>query len=94
VARVRWSEEATDNLLEITDFLGNVDPAAAEVFAKRVQQAVEQLGLFPKSGQVVSDFALESFRELIIGSFRLVYLVFSDDEVNIVSLRAGPRRSH
>ncbi|MGE3984190.1 MAG: type II toxin-antitoxin system RelE/ParE family toxin [Dehalococcoidia bacterium] len=93
MAVVRWSDEATDRLTDIIEFLEGIDPRAAQVFVQRVRQAVEQLELFPYSGQALTGFGFDSMRELVIGNFRLAYVVFSSDEVNVVSIRGGPRPS-
>jgi plasmid stabilization system protein ParE len=93
VAVVRWSNQATIDFESVSGFLGSVSPRLAEYFVRRVRQATQQLEMFPYSGQAVQAFDLESIRQLVLGSVRLTYLVFSEDEVIVMGIRAGPRRS-
>ena len=47
--------------------------------------AVERLSIFPFSGRVVPEIGDDSVREIIYGSYRIIYHV-TDKEVNIVTV--------
>ena len=53
-------------------------------------QAIERLGEFPESGRVVPEVSDETLREVITGSYRIVYRVL-DEEVVIVAVHHGAR---
>ena len=48
-------------------------------------QAVERLENFPLSGRIVPEFGQEYIREIIFGSYRIVYLV-GEEEVSILTV--------
>jgi len=48
----------------------------------------KQLGRFPQSGRVVPESNLRSFRELIVGPYRILYLLVADG-VEIVTVVHG-----
>ena len=41
---------------------------------------------FPLSGRVVPEFATDELRELIIGSYRMIYYVVSDKRIDILTI--------
>jgi plasmid stabilization system protein ParE len=90
VALVRWCDEAADEFIAVPEFLGSQNERAAERFATQVRDAVQQLTMFPNSGQVYEPFHSNVVREIPIGRFRLVYLVFSPEEIDVISLRPLP----
>ena len=89
MAVVRWSDKAADDFIAILERLEQGDPRVARLFARRVRIAIEQLEMFPFSGQVFDPLRSDSVREVQIGRFRLIYLVFSEAEVNIISIRSN-----
>ncbi|WP_420485274.1 type II toxin-antitoxin system RelE/ParE family toxin [Iningainema tapete] len=53
---------------------------------------MERLEKFPHSGRVVPEISQEDIREIIFGSYRIVYLVVSNDEVNILTVFHSSRQ--
>jgi len=88
VAVVRWSNRAAENFIATLERLEVTNPGAARTLARRVQRAIEQIELFPLSGQPYSELRDESVREIRIGNFRLIYLVFSDSEIDVIAFRS------
>ena len=85
MARVRWSNQALADLEAIGDFIARDAPSVAQVFVERVLAAVTRLEAFPRSGRVVPEIGQEDIREIIFGSYRIVYVI-SEDEVNILTV--------
>jgi plasmid stabilization system protein ParE len=85
MARISWTSEALTDLEAIGDFIARDAPSFAQIFVDRVFQSVERLEQFPRSGRVVPEIAQENLREVVFGSYRIVYLL-SDDEVNILTV--------
>ena len=85
MACVRWSHQALADLEAIGDFIARDAPSVAQVFVERVFAAVTRLEVFPQSGRIVPEIGQEDVREIIFGSYRIVYVV-SEDEVNILTV--------
>ncbi len=83
--RVDWSEQALSDVEEISAFIARDAPVFAELFIDRIVESVEQLTGFPESGRVVPEFSRPDLRELIRGSYRIVYHV-GHDTVSIVTV--------
>lgn len=83
--RVDWSEQALSDVEEIYGFIARDARVFAELFMDRIVGSVEQLADFPESGRVVPEFSRPDLRELIRGSYRIVYHV-GRDVVSIVTV--------
>ena len=92
MARVNWTPQALDDLEAIGDFIARDAPPFAQLFVERAFQAVERLEKFPRSGRVVPEISQEDIREIIFGSYRIVYLMLSNDEVNILTVFHSSRQ--
>jgi addiction module RelE/StbE family toxin len=91
VARpIIWSDPAVDDLEAAVDFIAKDSDAYARSLAQFAVDAAESLRTFPNRGHRLPDPKLARFRELIIGSYRLVYLV-ERKRVLIVAVLHGHR---
>jgi toxin ParE1/3/4 len=91
VARpIVWSEPAVDDLEAAVEFIAKDSDAYARSLAQLAVDAAESLRRFPNRGHRLPDPKLARFRELIIGSYRLVYLV-ERKRVLIVAVLHGHR---
>jgi addiction module RelE/StbE family toxin len=75
VATVRWTLGAREDLREIIEYISQDSTAYAAAMAGRLVAAVERLERHPQLGRVVPEYEDETIRELIVGSYRLVYRV-------------------
>lgn len=85
MAKVSWTAQALFDLEAIGDFIARDAPSFAQVFVDRIFDAVKRLEAFPKSGRVVPESNRDNIREIIFGSYRIVYLV-NEDEVSILTV--------
>lgn len=89
MARVRWSREATRNLVELEAFLARNSPPAAARAAQIILDGVRQLRTFPASGRPADD-TIDGTRDLIVpfgdGGYVIRYVLINDDVV-IIAIR-------
>ena len=71
--RIVWSAAALRDLEEIHDFIAQNSPRYAAVVAARLVAAVDRLREFPESGRIVPELRDPVVREVIHGSYRIVY---------------------
>ncbi len=90
MAQVRWTPQAADDLEAICLFIARDAPAMASVFADRIFQATDRLATHPRSGRIVSEFGREDLREIIVGSYRVIYRLRGED-VELITLHHGAR---
>jgi toxin ParE1/3/4 len=85
VARIRWTNQALADLVAIGNFIARDAPSVAQVFVDNVFEAVKHLEIFPRSGRIVPEIGQEDIREILFGSYRIVYVV-GEEEVNILTV--------
>jgi toxin ParE1/3/4 len=90
MAEVRWTPQALDDLEAICLFIARDSPAMASIFAQRAFAATDRLADFALSGRSVPEFNNPSVREVVIGSYRLIYRIVSGD-AQILTIHHGAR---
>ena len=90
MAQVRWTPQALDDLDAICLFIARDAPQIAAVFADRAFRATDRLADYPRSGRIVTELDVEHIREIILGSYRLIYRI-REDQVQVVTVHHGAR---
>jgi toxin ParE1/3/4 len=90
MAQVRWSLTAASDLQDIENFIARDSVLHAISFVDRIVAAADTLSDSPHLGRVVPEFNRPDLRELIFGSYRIVYLL-KDDGVTILRAVHGAR---
>jgi toxin ParE1/3/4 len=90
VSRIHWTPLASDDLAGIHQYISRDSTAAAQTVIGRLVTAIEQLETFPQSGRVVPEFGRPELRELVRGSYRIVYRV-RDEDVQLIRIHHAAR---
>ena len=77
MAQVRWTPQAAHDLEAICLFIARDSPQLAAAFADRVLRATDLLASFPRSGRAVPELGVRNIREVIVGSYRIIYRIRS-----------------
>ena len=73
MAKVRWSHDAARDLEEIANYIAKDSPRYAKIVASRIYESVALLKEFPSMGRVIPELQIETRREIIVGSYRILY---------------------
>ncbi|MFO0967700.1 MAG: type II toxin-antitoxin system RelE/ParE family toxin [Gemmataceae bacterium] len=87
----RWSESARRHLREVHDYIARDSKINAKRLVARIKKAVERLGKSPEAGWVVEDFDNPLLREIVVGSYRILYAVMGK-VARILAVHHGARR--
>jgi toxin ParE1/3/4 len=90
MAEVRWTLQAADDLEAITNFIAADSAHYAKLFAIDVLSVVERLIEFPYSGRSLPELNDPAIREILFGSYRIVYRV-KIDMVELLTVYHGSR---
>lgn len=71
--RLVWSALADGQVDEVLASIAADDVAAAQRWLKELLERVDALRRFPDSGRVVPELGREEIRELLVGSYRVIY---------------------
>ena len=88
--RIVWSIQSRDDLREIRKFIARDAPNTAASFVRRLKMSVDRLRRFPESGQIVPEIGNPKIREVIYGSYRIIYEL-SPNRVEILTVFHGAR---
>lgn len=88
--RVVWTQPARDDLREIRAYIAADSDRYARLVARKIVDAVGRLRSHPLSGRVVPELGRPSIREVIDGSYRIVYRVTADT-VEVLAIVHGAR---
>jgi plasmid stabilization system protein ParE len=88
--RLLWTEHALTCLAEIEAYVAEDDPVAAVELVDRLIARTDVLRDYPLAGRRVPELPKGSLRELVEGSYRIVYRVQSE-AVEILSVFEGHR---
>jgi toxin ParE1/3/4 len=90
VTQVIWAPQAIEDVEAIRAYVARDSPTYADLVVERIVTAVARLESHPLSGRVVPEVGDESLREIIQGSYRIVYRL-KRDVVEIVTVFHGAR---
>ncbi len=71
--KIQWSPLAVERIGEISDYIAQDSPMAAERWVHSIFGWVEQIKDFSKSGRSVPGIGRKDIRELIIANYRIIY---------------------
>lgn len=89
-AKLYWTRQSREDLRAIRDFIARDAPKTASAYVRRLRQSAERLREFPYTGQVVPELGHEELREVLQGSYRIIYRV-GEGRVDILTVYHGAR---
>jgi toxin ParE1/3/4 len=85
--RVVWSPLALDRLEAIASFIALDKPSAADKWVNDVCDRTDLLSSQPKMGREVPELPDSDYREIIFGSYRIIYKI--ESMIQILTVRNG-----
>ena len=86
--KIIWSPLSVERASEITDYIAQDKPSAAEKWINNVFSKVEQLKSSPEIGRIVPEINNPQFREIIYGNYRIIYRI-EKKQISILTIRHG-----
>ncbi len=85
-----WTRRAIEDVQSIRKFIAQDSPHYAELVIQRLIASVERLPSLPQSGRVVPEIDDPDVREVIQGSYRIVYRLIRE-EIHVVTVHHAAR---
>lgn len=86
MTRIVWTLQAIEDVEAIRAYIARDSPHYAALMAERIVESVESLKEFPRSGRVVPEVEREAYREVILGTYRIVYRLEGDRRAEILTV--------
>jgi addiction module RelE/StbE family toxin len=83
--KVFWTETAVNHLSSIYNYISQNSPQYAQRLVERLTRRSEQIANFPFSGRLVPEFETEQIREVIEGSYRMIYYI-KPEQIDVIAV--------
>jgi addiction module RelE/StbE family toxin len=91
--KVEWTDHALEQLWAIHEYLSRTSPEFAQIMVDRLTNRTQQIRDFPLSGRVVREYNLPQIREVIEGSYRIIYYI-KPDRIDVLTVVHAARETH
>ena len=91
--QVYWTETAINHLQAIYDYISQNSSQYAAIIVDRLTRRSQQIASFPYSGRVVSTFGQKEIREVIEGSYRIIYWIKAE-QIEVIAVVHGSRQMY
>lgn len=88
--RVAWTETAWRDLDRVADHISEDSPGYAAALVRGIRDRARSLEELAERGRVVPELDDSTVRELVVGSYRLIYEI-GETEVHVLGLIHGAR---
>lgn len=89
--KVNWTETAINQLQAIREFIAQTSPEYGRRLVDRLTRRSKQIAAFPLAGRKVPEFESEQIREVIEGSYRIIYHI-KPEQIDILTIIHTARR--
>ena len=86
MARLNWTDLSIDDMLNIAEFISKDSVKYSVIQIKRIRERARLLKTQPLLGRIVPEMKNESVRELILGNYRIIYRIISDERIDILTV--------
>ena len=88
--KVHWTDTAEGHLNAIYAYIAQDSPEYARRMVDRLTRRSQQIAEFPFSGRRVPEYDVDQIREMIEGSFRIIYHI-KVDQIDVLAVIHGAR---
>ena len=86
MVKVVWTDQVIQDLNDIGEYIARDSERYAREVISNLFDSVEILESYPKVGRIVPEYHIVSLRELIRGSYRIVYRIVDKFRVDIITV--------
>ena len=91
MVKVIWTESALSDLNDIGEYISKDSVRYAELTVSNLFESSEILETHPKAGKKVPELNNDAFRELIRGSYRIIYNIIDEFRIDILTVHRSSR---
>jgi len=91
MVKVIWTESALSDLNDIGEFIAKDSVRYAELTVAKLFESADILETHPKAGKKVPELNNNSYRELVRGSYRIIYCLVDEFHIEILTVHRSSR---
>jgi len=86
--KVYWTDTAEGHLNAIYNYIAQDSPEYATRVVDRITRRSQQISDYPLSGRSVPEYDIDQIREVIEGSYRIIYYI-KPDQIDVLAVIHG-----
>jgi len=86
MARLNWTDLAIDDMINIAEFISKDSVKYSGIQIKRIRERARLLKTQPLLGRIVPEIKDDTIRELILGNYRIIYRIISENRIDILTV--------
>ena len=91
MVEVNWTDQAIEDVNNIAVYIAKDSHRYASIQVQLFFKKAEILEQYPKSGKIVPELHKVSFRELVVGNYRIIYKIISKRRIDILTVHHSKR---
>jgi len=92
VVQVEWADPAFEDLRCIHDYISRDSMKYAQIIVEKIVSVAGRLSAFPESGSTLPELPDSEYRQVLVGSYRVIYrFEVTDNRVLVVAIVHGSR---
>ena len=91
MVKIVWTDQAIQDLNDIGEFIAKDSERYAREVIKTLFESMTIIESHPKAGRIVPEYNVDHLRELIRGSYRLVYRIAEKYRIDILTVHHSAR---
>ena len=86
MACLNWTDLAIDDMINIAEFISKDSVKYSGIQIKRIRERARLLKTQPLLGRIVPEIKDDTIRELILGNYRIIYRIISENRIDILTV--------
>ena len=91
MVRINWTFQAKDDLKAIAEYISKDSKRYAKLQVIRLKNRTRILKTQIRSGKIVPEINQENIRELTEGSYRIIYKIVENNQIDILTVHHSAR---
>jgi addiction module RelE/StbE family toxin len=91
MVKIVWTDSAIQALNDIGEYIAKDSERYAKMVVQHLFETTDLLEPHPKAGRIVPEFNNKNIRELIRGSYRVVYNIVDTRRIDILTIHHSAR---
>ena len=92
MVKIVWTDQAIQDLNDIGEFIAKDSERYAREVIKTLFESTIIIESHPKAGRIVPEYNIDYLRELIRGSYRIVYRIVDKYRIDILTVHHSARQ--
>jgi addiction module RelE/StbE family toxin len=91
MVKIVWTDYSLQDIEDIGEYIARDSVNSAKIVVRNLFKSVDLLAVHPLAGRIVPEFNNKNIRELIRGSYRIVYRIVTASRIDILTVHHSAR---